>query len=190
MEIIIYSYINDGYYQVDKTIINYLIKMGYKYKIFQSIKWNTKYQSTKHSVISILPQIEKYFLTNDYILLGEDDLLIHLTPVEIEKIIKLYPDDIVWIGYQKDECSGYHKGFVGAQLFYLPKSKYKYFKENLLKYYGRHMDIFLNTLDIIVIPQQNDNKNVGELTRFSSVIKRKRYGDINFVETGVFVPVT
>ena len=100
MEIIIYSYIKNGYYPVDKTVIDYLLKKGYTYKIFNSLKWNSK-QSTKHSVISILPQIEKYFLTHDYILLGEDDLLIHLTPGEIEEIIKLYPDDIVLIGYQK-----------------------------------------------------------------------------------------
>ena len=188
MEIIIYSYIKNGYYPVDKTVIDYLLKKGYTYKIFESIKWNSNKQSTKHSVISILPQIEKYFLTHDYILLGEDDLLIHLTPVEIEEIIKLYPDDIVLIGYQKDSCSGLYNGFVGAQLFYLPKSKYKFFKEKLLGYCGKHMDVFLNKLDIVVIPQQSDNKNVGELTRFSSVIKRKRYGDINFVESGVYLP--
>ena len=72
----------------------------------------------------------------------------------------------------------------------LTQEKFNYFKQELLLYTGAHGDMFLNKIeDVIVIPQQYKDKNVGELTRISAVTGKIREGDSNFKETKIY-PLT
>ena len=183
IKVIIWSYIKNGYYPIDKTVLDYLKEQGYNYEVWETKIWDKINRGGIQSWKVMLPKIEKYLESHDYILVAEDDALIHLKPKEIQEIINIYPKDIIWIGYQKMHI----QGFVGSQLYYLPKEKFNYYKQELLSYTGAHGDMFLNKIeDVIVIPQQYKDKNVGELTRISSVTGKLREGDSNFKETKIY----